>query len=157
MKQPKVSVIMPVHNVEQYLEESLESAIKQTLKEIEIICVNGGSTDRSLEILERYAKQDSRIRIISHGDVGLGANMNAGIAAARGEYIGILETDDYIQPDMYETLYRAAKEAHIDFVKSDYESFVDEDGIRKFEYHQTCLDKSDYYKEIGRASCRERV
>ena len=146
MGQPKVSVILPVHNVEQYLPECLESVINQTLRDIEIICVNGGSTDGSLCILQEYAAKDERIRIITHGDVGLGANMNTGIDAARGEFIGIVETDDYILPRMYETLYREAKKSYVDFVKSDYEIFVDEGEIRKFEYQPICPSKDDYGK-----------
>lgn len=142
--QPKVSIIMPMHNAEPYLRECLDSAVGQTLKDIEIICVNGGSTDGTLSILQEYAARDNRIRVISHGDVGLGVNMNTGIDAARGEFIGILESDDYIQPDMYETLYRTAKEKRVDFVKSDYEIFVDDGPVRKFEYAPVCPDKSDY-------------
>ena len=114
----KVSVIIPVYNVEEYLEECMESVIHQTLKEIEILCVNDGSTDHSLQILEQYAKKDDRIRIISQKNGGYGKAMNQGLDAASGEYIGIVEPDDYVPLNMYEDLYRKAKETESGFCES---------------------------------------
>ena len=104
---PKVSVIMPSFNVEPYIKQCIESVINQSLKEIEIICVDGGSTDGTIEILEEYSYIDSRIKLI-RTDVGsYGYQMNLGINIANGEYIGIVETDDYIDEDMFESLYEA--------------------------------------------------
>lgn len=96
----KVSVIMPVYNVGEYLEECLKSVINQTLKEIEIICVNDGSTDGSLQILNKFVELDKRIRIINKENTGYGHSVNCGIDEAQGEYIGVVETDDYIDASM---------------------------------------------------------
>ncbi len=117
---PKVSVIIPVYNVAAYLNESLKSVINQTLKEIEIICVNDGSTDTSPEILRKYTSEDRRIRIINQKNSGYGHAMNQGLKAAKGKYIGILEPDDFAEPDMYERLFNTAEENDADLVKSNF-------------------------------------
>lgn len=104
----KVSVVVPVYNVEDYLEKCLDSLINQTLKDIEIICVNDGSTDNSKEILEKYAKNDLRIRVITQDNAGLSVARNTGIKEALGEYIAFLDSDDYVDYDFYEKLYEAA-------------------------------------------------
>ena len=110
---PKVSVVVPVYNVEKYLRQSLDALVAQTLREIEIICVNDGSTDASLSILEEYSRKDVRIRIISRQNAGYGSAVNAGIGAARGEFLAIAEPDDYVDPAMFETLYFAQPLRHI--------------------------------------------
>ena len=114
--QAKVSVIVPVYNVELYLEECLESIIRQTFKEIEIILVNDGSTDRSREIMELYASKDRRITILNQPNRGASAARNAGIEHASGEYILFVDSDDTIVLDTIETLYRKAKETGVDLV-----------------------------------------
>ena len=106
---PLVSVIMPIYNVEKYLVQSLLSVLRQTLKDIEIICVNDGSTDRSLEILNYFAQKDQRIKIINIENSGYGHAMNVGIEHSSGKYIGIVEPDDYIKENMYEYLYDTAE------------------------------------------------
>lgn len=116
----KISILIPVYNVEKYLKECLESVINQTLNDIEIICLNDGSTDLSPNILEEYAKRDSRIRVIHKNNTGYGDTMNIGLFEAKGEYIGIVESDDFIEADMYQELYQIAKENNLDFVKSNY-------------------------------------
>ena len=108
-KQPKVSIIVPVYNVEDYIEKCLDSLVNQTLKEIEIIVVNDGSTDSSLEKIEKFAQQDSRIIIINQENQGQGAARNSGLNIAKGEYIGFVDSDDYVDLDFYEKLYNAAK------------------------------------------------
>ena len=123
---PAVSVLVPVYNVERYLPECLDSLKAQTLKNIEFICINDGSTDRSLEILEAYAKDDPRFRIIDKDNSGYGASMNRGLDEARGEYIGIVESDDFASPKMFATLYRFAKRHDCDLVKSNYFEY---DGV----------------------------
>lgn len=123
MNNIKVSVVMPVYNTSKYLRECMDSVIGQTLKEIEIICVNDGSTDNSLDILMEYAEQDSRIKIITKENSGYGHTINVGFDAAIGEYIGIVESDDYVQKDMMEKLYNVAKSKEVDFVKSNYYAF----------------------------------
>ena len=121
-----VSVLTPIYNVERYLPECLDSLKAQTLKEIEFICINDGSTDGSLEILKRYAEGDPRFVIIDKPNSGYGASMNCGLDKARGEYIGILESDDIAAPDMFKSLYRYAHRRHLDIVKSNYFEHDDE-------------------------------
>lgn len=112
----KVSVLVPVYNVEKYLMQCLDSIIKQTLRNIEIICVNDGSTDSSLDILKKYAKKDRRIKIINKENGGLPSARNAGLDAATGEYVSFIDSDDYIQPDMLATLYSNAKKTGAEIV-----------------------------------------
>ena len=110
----KVSVIVPTYNVEPYLRECMDSIIGQTMKELEIICVNDGSTDGSLAILKEYAEKDSRVVLIDKQNAGYGCAMNDGLDRATGEYIGIVEPDDFVDRHMYEDLYRIAKEKDLD-------------------------------------------
>ena len=118
--QPKVSVIIPIFNVERYLSQCLDSVVNQTLKEIEIICVNDGSTDKSLDIIKEYASKDSRIVIIDKKNSGYGHSMNCGMDIAKGEYIGIIESDDYAELQMFEKLYNLANKKNLDVVKSGF-------------------------------------
>ena len=120
MKTPKVSIVIPVYNVEKYLRQCLDSVVNQTLKELEIICVNDGSKDSSPQILEEYAQKDPRIVIINKENSGYGNSMNRGFDAATGEYIGIIESDDYAELDMFENLYQTAKKDDLDVVKSGF-------------------------------------
>ncbi len=107
---PKVSVIIPVYNVEEYLRECLDSVVNQTLKEIEIICVDDGSTDSSLEILKEYADKDNRITVISQQNLHAGVARNAGLAVAKGEYLSFLDSDDFFELNMLEEGYNHAFE-----------------------------------------------
>lgn len=128
----KVSIVMPIYNAEPFLEDSIGSVINQTLHEIEIICVNDGSTDNSLQILEHYKKNDSRIKIISKPNSGYGHTMNVGMEQATGKYIGIVEPDDFVALDMFENLYNTAEKYNVDFVKSNLYKFkIDEYGSVK--------------------------
>lgn len=113
---PHVSIIVPVYNVEKYLRQCLDSLINQTLKEIEIICINDGSTDNSLQILEEYAKKDGRIKVINEKNVGQGAARNNGMERATGEYIGFVDSDDWVDITMFEKLYKNAKYHDSDMV-----------------------------------------
>ncbi len=101
----KVSVIIPVYNVEKYLQRCFDSVVNQTLKEIEIILVNDGSSDSSGEICDRLEKTDSRVRVIHKQNGGLSDARNAGIEAAQGEFLSFIDSDDYVVPDMLEYLY----------------------------------------------------
>ena len=101
---PKVSVIIPVYNVEKYLRECLDSVVNQTLREIEIICVDDGSTDSSLDILKEYASKDNRITVIAQQNLHAGVARNAGLAVARGEYLSFLDSDDFFELNMLEKL-----------------------------------------------------
>lgn len=117
---PKVSIVVPVFNVEKYLPECLDSILNQTLKDIEIIVVNDGSTDNSLSIINGYANKDSRIVVIDKENGGYGHSMNRGFEKAQGEYIGIVESDDCARPQMFEKLYEQAANNQADVVRSNY-------------------------------------
>ena len=106
----KISIVVPCYNVEKYVAQCLESICAQTLREIEIICVNDGSTDSTLTILQDFQKNDGRIRIIDKTNAGYGHSMNMGMANASGKYIGIVESDDFIEPDMFEKLDLSSKQ-----------------------------------------------
>lgn len=110
----KLSIIVPVYNVEKYLPKCLKSLIKQTLKDIEIICVNDGSMDNSLAILKEFASKDSRIRIIDNQHQGVAKTRNTGIEQSTGEYIGFVDSDDYIDLDFFEKLYNSATKSNSD-------------------------------------------
>lgn len=113
---PLVSVIIPVYNVEHYLRQCLDSVRAQTLSDIEIICVNDSSTDGSLDILEDYAKKDSRIQVVTQPNGGAGAARNKGLSMAKGKYLSFLDSDDFFEPDMLELAYKKAEEDKADFV-----------------------------------------
>jgi hypothetical protein len=116
----KISVIVPVYNVEKYLTECIESICSQSLEDLEIICVNDGSTDNSLDILNDFAKQDKRIIVINKANSGYGHTINMGLNAATGEYIGIIESDDFADKNMFEDLYKLAKDNDADIAKGDW-------------------------------------
>ena len=141
----KVSIIIPVYNVEEYLVECMDSVIRQTLKEIEIICVNDGSTDQSLNILKQYQNRDDRIILIDKENGGYGQAMNQGLERVTGEYIGIVEPDDYVPMNMYEELYKIASEHELDFVKADFYRFKrSKSGSMELYYNHLSPDKKDY-------------
>ena len=114
---PKVSVIIPVYNVEEYLQECLDSVVNQTLKEIEIICVDDGSTDNSLEILKEYAQKDNRITVIMQENLHAGVARNAGLSQAKGEYVHFLDSDDWVDKNTYEELSSLIKKKKVNFMK----------------------------------------
>lgn len=116
----KISIIMPSLNVGKYIGKCLQSIVNQTLKDIEIICVDGGSTDCTLEIINEFVQKDSRIKLINSPVKSYGYQMNLGLKAALGEYIGIVETDDFIDENMFEQLYSYTLIDKVDFVKSSY-------------------------------------
>lgn len=118
-----MSVIMPSLNVAAYIKECMESVMAQSLNDIEIICIDAGSTDGTLEILREYSKLDDRIKVINFSIKSYGAQVNYGISISKGKYIAILETDDFIEPGMYETLYHAAEKYCVDYAKADYKKF----------------------------------
>lgn len=123
---PKVSILVPCYNVEAYVRECLNSLINQTLSEIEIICINDGSTDNTGSILQSFQSCDHRIKIINKENTGYGDSMNIGLSYCRGEYVGIVESDDFIEPTMYQDLYANAKKYELDQIRSGY--FLYKDG-----------------------------
>jgi len=110
----KVSIVVPVYNVERYLPESIGSLQGQTMKELEIILVNDGSTDGSLAVCRSYAEKDGRIKVIDKPNGGVSSARNAGMDAATGEYIGFIDPDDWVEPKMYESMCGRADEAEAD-------------------------------------------
>lgn len=114
--EPKVSIIVPVYNVERYLPRCLDSLVGQTLRDVEIICVDDESPDRSLSILERYAARDGRIRIISQKNKRQGGARNTGLDAARGEWVAFIDSDDWIDARYMELMYEATLRHDVDVV-----------------------------------------
>lgn len=139
----RVSVIIPVYNTEKYLSKCIDSVIKQSLSDIEILCVDDGSTDGSSEILDKYAKKDTRIKVIHQENGGYGKAVNAGIDNASGEYVGIVESDDSVLSNMYESLYDAAKKNDLDLVKG--ECYFCWDSLNyRIPFHKP----SNYYEQV---------
>lgn len=125
---PKISVIIPVYNVEKYLRECLDSVLIQTFENLEIICINDASTDGSLKILEEYSKRDSRIKIINNEkNIGLGLSRNKGIEAACGKYIHFLDSDDWMETNTYSKLYEIIENNDLDFLKFILKQYVETD------------------------------
>ncbi len=129
----KVSIVVPVYNVEKYIGRCLESLIHQTLQEIEIIIVNDGSTDSSLKICNKYAERDNRIRVFSKQNEGLGLTRNYGIRKAKGEYIAFLDSDDYIDVDFYEKMYTIVKEKNVESCFAEIKQVDNNGNIRIFD------------------------
>lgn len=140
---PSVSVIIPVYNVENYLRQCLNSVINQTLQSIEVICVDDGSTDSSLAILEEYAKKDGRITVISELNGGLSCARNRGLSYARGEYVYFLDSDDYLVPIALEALAKAANEDNADVIIFNAETVYETEALK--ESHASFADA--YQKE----------
>ena len=105
MTNPKISVILSAYNEEKFIEKAIESVVNQTLKDIEIIIINDGSTDNTLSIINGYANDDSRIKVIDQENIGLGASRNKGMKIATGEYVTFLDGDDWFREDAFEISY----------------------------------------------------
>nr|QGT49628.1 hypothetical protein Melaina855_0150 [uncultured Candidatus Melainabacteria bacterium] len=148
MKNIKISVIVPVYNVEKYLSQCIESILNQSLREIEIICINDGSSDSSLQILEKYKNLDERIIIVDKNNTGYGASCNIGLKLSRGEYISIIETDDFIASNMLEDMYNLAIKNSVDIVKSAYYEYKDLDETNR-EYVSKINWSSQYIMPDG--------
>ena len=116
----KISIIIPIYNVEDYLERCLNSLINQTLNEIEIICINDGSTDKSLNIIKKYKDIDNRIILITHENKGIGYVRNEGIKIAHGEFIGFVDPDDWVDLNFFEKLYKTAQKYNADIAVSGF-------------------------------------
>jgi len=129
----KVSIIIPIYNVERFLKRCLNSVINQSLEDIEIICINDGSTDNSLSIIKEFSENDSRIKTYNRTNHGLGASRNFGIRKALGEYILFVDSDDWIELDTCEKLFSVAKKNNLDILQGKFNK-VDDDG-HKNSYH----------------------
>lgn len=124
----KVSVIIPVYNTQDFLKECIDSVVNQTLADIEIICINDGSSDSSLDMLEEYRKKDSRIRLISQSHIGVGVARNAALDIVRGEYILFLDSDDYLDLNSLEYLYNTSKDKNLDMLMFKITNFNNKTG-----------------------------
>ena len=151
----KVSVIMPIRNTVSYIRECMESLINQTLKEIEILCIDAESTDGTREILQEYADKDNRVHIYEDKKGSTGYANNYGMQKAKGEYMAIVEPDDFVALDMYEKLYEAAKENNADVVRADYKIFFGNGESREyFEKAVACI--GDYGRLLD-ATAEQRL
>lgn len=128
-KNPLISIIVPVYNTEKYLETCLESLVNQSLYELEIICVNDGSLDRSLEVLNKYAQKDGRIQVITQKNGGLSAARNTALDQVKGQYVLFVDSDDWIDTILCEQLYQIATKENADCVMCSY--------IKEFKNHST--------------------
>lgn len=125
MSTPKVSILVPVYNVERFLPQCLDALCGQTLRDIEIVCINDGATDGSPAILHEYAARDARVCVINKRNTGYGNSLNLGISQARGEYIGIIEPDDFPDKRMFKKLLKVAERTHADVVKCNYFNYFE--------------------------------
>ncbi|MDQ0413809.1 glycosyltransferase family 2 protein [Mesobacillus stamsii] len=144
----KISVIIPVYKVEKYLHQCIESIIKQTYNNLEIILVDDGSPDNCGELCDEYMKKDNRIKVIHKENGGLSDARNAGINIATGDYIGFVDSDDFIETDMYEFLYRLIKKHNADISICGISRFQNEVSINKETYEEICFTSELAIKEI---------
>lgn len=154
---PKISVIVPIFNVEQYLEECLKSICQQSFRDIEILCINDGSTDGSLAVLEKMKELDKRIIVVSKSNSGYGNSVNVGLDMAKGEYICIVESDDFIDSDMFSVYYDSMERNSLDVLKTDSRSFVNEDGysftkrsvVQNRDLYNIIFSQKDYTEKFS--------
>ena len=144
MVSPKVSIIIPIYNPGEYFVKCLDSAINQTLTDIEIICIDDGSTDDSINLLEKYSKNDERFKIFHQENLGAGTARNKGIENANGEYIIFLDSDDWIENDMCERLYNHAKLLDVDLVLFDVIWYHKNNKKELFKYFKDDEFNQDY-------------
>lgn len=139
---------MPSLNVAAYIRECMESVLHQTLQDIEIICVDAGSTDGTRQILTEYMENDDRVSVIDSEFKSYGYQVNTGMAGAKGKYVAVLETDDFVLPDMYEKLYVKAEACSLDYVMADFKSFYDKEGKRIYNNGNMFANMPDMYGKI---------
>ncbi len=146
--EPKVSIVVPIYNVERYLHRCLDSLLSQSLREIEIIAVNDGSTDNSLEILKEYTEKDKRIVLIDKENGGVFSARNEGLLATKGQYIGFVDPDDWIDKEMYEQMYETAIQEKADIVMCTYiREFGTHSKEKKFNMPEKVCYQNDKVKQ----------
>lgn len=143
---PKISIIMPVYNTEDYLTEAIDSLLQQSLQSFEIICVDDGSTDSSLDILKDYASRDVRISVIEQNNMGAGAARNIGMEKAKGKYLLFLDSDDFFEPCLLESTYFRAEATEADIII--YASRIYNDATKNFEACDWAFRKEDFPYEV---------
>lgn len=121
---PEITVVMPTLNVKRYIKQCVESVLVQTFRDIEVLIIDAGSDDGTQEIIRDFEKKDERVRVVCSGKKSYGYQVNMGISEAKGRYLAIVETDDYIDRDMFQELYLKAEEYKLDFVKADNYNFI---------------------------------
>ncbi len=147
-QRPLITVILPCYNVGRYIEKSLSSILNQTIKNIEVICINDGSTDDTLDILNCYSINDERVKIYNQKNQGQGIARNNGIKHANGEYIAFVDPDDWIEYNMYENLYRLAVQSDVDFIECGLNKYYETSGeLKKVKFdYPACENKIFNYK-----------
>lgn len=153
---PKISIIIPVFNQEKYLARCLDSILAQTFEDFEVVCVDDHSSDLSMEILSEYVKKDSRVVKLENPGKGVCSARNFGIDNARGEYIGFVDSDDFIQPQMYEYLLKALTENNCDMVVCDYKE-MESYNPESFEYSCRDVDINDYVGDAYSWGTKEMI
>ena len=149
MKDPKVSIIIPVYNVEDYLKKCLDSVVQQTMHELEIIVINDESTDNSLDIIRNYEKNDPRFVVVDQKNKGLGGARNSGIELARGEYIFFLDSDDFIKSNTVEVLYQYATTNDLDLVVFNYTKVDENDRpVAKTAFGEGVVPHDEAFEKI---------
>ena len=136
---PKISIIVPIYNVEKYLDRCVRSLCNQTLQDIEIILVDDQSPDDCPRMCDEYAKQDSRIIVIHKKNGGLGYARNSGMKVATGEYVAFVDSDDYVDLDMFESMYNSAKKYDADFVRVDNYKERTDGAVLNQNYVHLCM------------------
>lgn len=158
MMEVKISIILPSLNVVNYIRECLESVLNQTINDIEIICIDAGSNDGTVEIIQEYAIKDSRIRYVHSDYKSYGYQVNLGISIAKGKYVAVLETDDFVDQRMYESLCSIADKYDVDYVKADFDSFsVLSNGERYFSRVRIFEDSYEWYNHVISPRENERL
>lgn len=144
MKHPLISIIVPIYNVEKYLDRCIDSLLNQTLKDIEIIMVDDGSPDNCPQMCDEYAKRDNRVKVIHKKNAGLGFARNSGLEVATGEYVAFVDSDDYVDINMYKKLYEVAGEKNADAV---FCGFKKEFSPNRFIDSKECDHYIEYVNE----------
>lgn len=145
----KVSIIIPIYNVEKYIEDCIRSVLQQTLQEIEIICVNDGTKDNSMSIVEKYKEQDNRIIIVNKDNGGLSSARNAGLDCANGEYVYFLDSDDMIADNMLENLYQEASKENLDNIYFDAEAIYESPEVeKKYPQYKTYYCRPGIFTDV---------
>ena len=157
MENIKVSVILPVYNVEKYLKQCLDTIVGQTLKEIEILCVDDGSTDDSVQILKEYEQKDHRIKVLSQKNAGAGAARNLGLRHASGKYLSFLDSDDFFEPDMLETAYEQAERYQAEMVVFRSNQYLTEKDEYKATPWTLRMQELPPYAPFGRRQMTDNI
>ena len=142
MNTPKFSIIIPVYNVENYLRKCLDSIVAQTFNDFEVICINDGSTDNSLAILNEYANKDSRFKVISQINQGQGVARNNGIELARGEYLGFVDPDDWVETNLLEEVLKKSLEANADIIEFNFYEVYEADFREKLHKRRVSVKEN---------------